>query len=104
MELNASFRRERTQLSHLNFQLEKLWNEEQIKPPSSKKTETIKIRAKIHKIENSRQVIKLWSLKWSRKLIKPLARSINKKRSHLLSTSGIKEHPFYRYWKDNKGL
>lgn len=67
MELNAFFRRERTLHGHLNFQLEKLWNEEQIKPTSSG-TEVIKIRTKIHKIENRRTVeigIKLWSLKWS---------------------------------------
>ena len=74
-----------TQINHLTLYLKELEKEEQTKPKRSRKKEIIKIRAEINEIATKKTVAKInktksWFSEKIKKIDKPLARFIKKKR------------------------
>ena len=76
---------EQSQMNGLMSQLSKLDKEEQMRPKVSRRTDIIKIREEINKIEKNKTIeeineTKSWFFEKINKKDKPLARLINKKR------------------------
>ena len=83
----TSLLQERRKISNKqsNLHLKELEKEEQTKPKVSRRKETIKIRAEINEIETKKTIAKInktksWFFEKIKKIDKPLARLIKKKR------------------------
>ena len=78
-------KQEKSQINNLTLHLKKLEKEEQTKPKVSRRKEITKIRAEINEIETKKTIAKInktksWFLEKIKKIDKPLARLIKKKK------------------------
>ena len=76
---------EQSQMNSLTSQLSKLEKEEQMRPKVSRRTDIIKIREEINKLEKNKTIAKInenksWFFEKINKIDKPLARLIKRKR------------------------